>query len=203
MKLLALRCPHCAAALAPGQRDVVTICPQCRSAVLLADNGLSLPAAHYAAPAGRAAPPSWVPFWRFDGRVTINARQAQNSKISLTGWVSARESQAFWSRASHYSIPAWEIDLPQASEIARELLESQPQFREGAPPPSGDVRPAVITPADARKLLELVIVTVEARRSDWLEKLDFTAEMGPPQLWLLPAAETNGRWHLLADTTGR
>lgn len=203
MKLLALRCPHCATPLAPGERDVVTFCPQCRSAVLLAEDDLSLAPARYGAPVARAASASWVPFWRFEGAVTIERREAQNSKISLKGWVSTQDSQAFWSRASRYYIPAWDLDLPQASEVARELLESQPDFRETTPPPAGDVRPAIITPDDARKLLELAIVTVEARRSDWLKDLEFTADMGPPALWLLPAEEKNGRWHLLADTTGR
>lgn len=203
MKLLALRCPRCATPLAPQERDVVILCPQCRSAVLLAEGGLSLPAAHYAAPAGRSAPPTWVPFWLFEGAVTIHNREAQNSKLSVTGWVSTRESQAFWSRAGRFLIPAWDVDLPQASDLARELLESQPQFREVEPPAGVAVRPAVITADDARKLLELVIVTVEARRSDWLKQLDFTTDTGPPHLWLLPAEETNGRWRMLAATNGR
>ncbi len=202
MKLLALRCPHCALALAPGETDVVVCCPNCRSAVVLAEEGLRLAEARYAAP-GRTPPEAWVPLWGFDGQVNIQQRETQNKKVSLTGWVSTHESQAFWSRANRYFIPAWAVDLPQASEMARNLLESQPAYRETDGPNEALFRPAVITPDDARKLLELVVVTVEARRSDWLKKLDFTLEMGAPQLWVLPAKEENGRWQLLADTVGR
>jgi predicted RNA-binding Zn-ribbon protein involved in translation (DUF1610 family) len=201
MKLLALRCPHCGGPLAPGETAVVVVCPQCRSAVVLADGGLTLTGAHYAAP-GRATPDQWVPFWRFDGRVNIGLREAQNNKVSLTRWVSSHDAQAFWSRAGRFYIPAWDIDLPQASQLAQELIESQPTFRPATTPPPPDVvRPATLTPDDARQLLDLAVITLEARRSDWLKKLDFTTDMGPPALWLLPAQQKDGRWHLLADTS--
>lgn len=199
MKLLALRCPHCDFALAPDAPVVVISCPNCGSAVLIADGGLSLPGAHYAAP-DKAAPETWVPFWAFEGQVNIELREAQNSKISLSGWVSTHESQNFWRKASRYYIPAWDLNLPHASELARDLLESQPAFRPIERPAGTSFRAAVITPEDARKLLELVVVTVEARRSDWLKNLDFTLDMGPAALWVLPAKLHSGRWQLLAES---
>ena len=202
MKLLALRCPHCAVALAPREADVVLCCPNCRSAVLLAEGGLTVADARYAAP-GPTSPEAWVPLWGFEGQVQIERREAQNKKVSLTGWVSTHESQTFWSQANRTFIPAWDVDLPQASEIARNLLESQPDFRQADPPDGILFQPAVISPDDARKLLELVVVTVEARRSDWLKELDFTLAMGPPQLWILPAHQKDGRWQLLAENTRR
>ena len=54
----------------------------------------------------------------------------------------------------------------------------------------------VITPDDARKLLELVIVTLEAERNDWMERLDFDLRLDSEALWLLPAERQNDAWKL-------
>lgn len=201
MKLLALRCPQCVHDLTPGDRDVVVQCPNCHSAVGLDDGGLTIIDAAYAAPASTAT--NWVPFWRFEGRVIINEREVQNKKLSLTGWVSARDSQAFWSTASQYYVPAWDLPLEQASEMARDLLESQPQLTKVDRPTAAQFSPAIFSPDDARKLLELIIVTVEARRSDWLKELDFTMEMAKPVLWIVPARQNGSKWQLIAEDKRR
>ena len=54
-----------------------------------------------------------------------------------------------------------------------------------------------MTPADARKLLELVIVTIEAERSDYLEAFEFDLSLESEALWLLPAERRKDEWHLL------
>jgi hypothetical protein len=36
------------------------------------------------------------------------------------------------------------------------------------------------------RLLEFVVLAIEARRDDWLKALDFRIEAGEPQLWALP-----------------
>lgn len=197
MKLIALRCPRCAQPLSANGRDIIVQCANCHAAVVIADGGLALIEVVYAAPQG--TPTSWVPLWRFDGRVNIGLREVQNSAISLNRWMSANSSENFWSRASHYYVPAWDLPLEQASQMARELLESQPQLAQIERPANALFNPVIFTAEDARKLLELIIVTVEARRSDWLKDLNFSMEMAAPTLWILPAKESNGTWQLVAD----
>ncbi|MEZ4518601.1 MAG: hypothetical protein R3C44_17870 [Chloroflexota bacterium] len=202
MKLLALQCPHCASSLTPDEHDVVIACPNCKSAVLLEEGGLRLVDDHVAAPSHKN-PQAWLPFWGFDGQVNVQSREAQNNKISLNRWISTYDSQSFWNRASRFFVPAWDIDLPQASELTRSLLESQPTFQRIDRPDTAIFQPAVIRPEDAQKLLELAIVTFEAARRDWLKKLDFSLEMSSPVFWVLPAEQKKGRWQLLAKSTRR
>ena len=57
--------------------------------------------------------------------------------------------------------------------------------------------PATITTEDGRKLLELVIVTLEAERNDWMEHLKFDLRLDSEALWLLPARTDSDGWTLL------
>lgn len=200
MKLLALRCPHCNAGLAPGQADVVVQCANCHRAVTILEDDIRLIDTRYAAP-DRKDPQTWVPFWGFEGAITIQSREAQNTSLSPTGWFSARDSQEFWGRASRFLIPAWNLELKRARELAEDLIKQQPEFRVIERPENAVFLPAVVTPQDARKLLELVVVTIEARRKDWIKEIEFTAEMGPPALWILPAQTGGSDWLLLAENT--
>lgn len=190
MKLLLLRCPRCTQALAPNQEDRVVQCPNCRGAVSIDEGRLSLLAAQYAAPI-RDNPPSWLPFWVYRGKVTIKERKTQGGRSA------EKDAQAFWAQPRRVYIPAWECDLAEARDIVRNLLEKQP-FLEGIIPPD-TVRflPAVLTADDARKLLDLVIVSIEARRQDWMESLDYDLRLDSQALWILPAENKDGQWKIL------
>jgi hypothetical protein len=65
------------------------------------------------------------------------------------------------------------------------------------PPEDASFRPAVLTAEDARKLLELVIVSMEANRKDWMETLDFDLRLESEVLWLFPAERKEDGWRLL------
>ena len=45
---------------------------------------------------------------------------------------------------------------------------------------------AEMAPADAKKMLEFIVLAIEARRQDWLRELTFHLEVGQPDLWALP-----------------
>lgn len=190
MKLLLLRCPKCNHALAPGQDDRVIQCPNCRVAVAIDEGGLALLSAQYAAPTV-PQPPVWLPFWVYRGRVTIKERKTQGGRSA------EREAQAFWAQPRRVYIPAWACELLEARDLVAALLEKQ-LFLEAVIPPEGAAfEPAVVTPADARKLLELVIVSLEAERNDYLESFDFDLNLESEALWLLPAERRNDEWQLL------
>ncbi len=189
MKLLLLRCPKCNHALSPGQDDQVIQCPNCRTAVAISEGGLSLLSAQYAAPT-IDQPPSWLPFWVHRGRVTIKQRRTQGGRSA------EREAQEFWAQPRRVYIPAWACELAEARDLVATLLEKQPFLEAVIPPEGATFEPATITPADARKLLELVIVSLEAQRNDYLESFDFDLNLESEALWLLPAERRNDEWQL-------
>ena len=190
MKLLLLRCPKCNHALAPGQDDRVIQCPNCRVAVAVDEGGLTLLAAQYAAPTV-VQPPAWLPFWVYRGRVTIKQRRTQGGRSA------ERDAQAFWAQPRRVYIPAWACELLEARDLVAALLEKQLFLEAVVPPEEAAFEPAVVTPADARKLLELVIVPLEAERNDYLESFDFDLNLESEALWLLPAERRDDAWTLL------
>lgn len=190
MKLLLLRCPKCNHALAPGQEDRVIQCPNCRVAVAVDEGGLALLPAQYAAP-NVVQPPTWLPFWVYRGRVTIKQRKTQGGRSA------EQEAQAFWAQPRRVYIPAWACELREARDLVATLLEKQ-LFLEAVIPPEGAAfEPAAVTPVDARKLLELVIVSLEAERNDYLESFDFDLNLESEALWLFPAERHDDQWQLL------
>jgi hypothetical protein len=189
MKLLLLRCPQCNQALSPGQDDRVVQCPNCRSAVMIDEGGLAVLPAQYVAPTV-TRPPAWLPFWVYRGQVTIRERKVQMGRSS------AKESEEFWAQPRRVYIPAWACELSEARELVRTLLEKQPAL-EAFTRPESEFVPAVITTDDARKLLELVVVSIEANRKDWMEKLDFDLRLEDEALWLFPAERRGDEWQLL------
>ncbi|MBP9501119.1 MAG: hypothetical protein KBF17_03055 [Candidatus Promineofilum sp.] len=183
MKLMLLRCPKCNTALAPGQEDQVVQCPNCRAAVGIQEGGLDLPAVQYAASSVEEVA-SWLPFRVYRGRVTINQRKTQEGRST------EREARAFWDLPRRMYVPAWSVGLPQARDLIAKLVQTQPPLEEIAPPEGATFEPVVVSPEDGRKLLELVIVSIEAKRSDWIETLDFDLRLESEELWLLPAEQT-------------
>ena len=190
MKLLLLRCPKCNFALSPGQDDQVVQCPNCRGAVAIHEGGLALLAAQYVRPTVET-PPLWLPFWVYRGKVTIKERKTQGGRSA------EKDAQAFWAQPRQVYIPAWACELVEARDIVEMMLEKQPAMEAIIPPEGAAFEAAVVTTADARKLLELVIVSIEAGRRDWMESLDFDLRLDSEALWLLPAERRKDEWNLL------
>lgn len=189
MKLLLLRCPKCNHALAPGQDDRVIQCPNCRAAVAINEGGLTFLSGQFAAP---TTPPAvWLPFWIYWGKVTITERRTQGGRSADD------EAQADWAQPRRFYVPAWACELREARDLAQDLLEKQPFLEAIIPPQGATFEPAVTTTEDARKLLELLIVTLEAERNDWMERLNFDLRLDSEALWLLPAERRGDEWTLL------
>ena len=86
----------------------------------------------------------------------------------------------------HLYVPAWELSLHTAQDIGSRLAQQQPEFRRIDRPAEAQLMSATVTPADALKLLEFVILAIEARRKDWLKDLAFDLDVGEPAMWALP-----------------
>jgi uncharacterized protein YbaR (Trm112 family) len=188
MKLLILRCPRCNHNLSPGNDDVVVQCPNCRSAVSIGESGVQLLPVLYAAAA--QTPEAWLPFWVCRGHVTIQQRRTQGGRSA------DEESRAFWAGPRQVYIPAWACPLDEARELMRQLLVAQTRLSAAQP---GEVTftPAAISLEDGRKLLDLVIISIEAGRSDWLQDLSYDMRLDSQVLWLLPARRAGEEWALL------
>lgn len=182
MKLLALRCPECEQPLTPENEHVVTLCPHCDLAVRLADEGLARLDLHFARPEGDAPVAVWQPFWVFDGQVHITQRETQGGSRSAE-----QESAHLWSQPRRFYVPAWDLPLKEAQEIGSRLLYDPPSAHAGPAPRHPSLLPITVTAEDAAKLLDFIILAIEARRADWLKNLRFRLEIGPGELWAWPA----------------
>ena len=186
MKLLLLRCPVCTTPLKPNDRDIVVACENCKTAVSLSENGIQEATVRYGVPTQPQKVTGWLPFWITHGQVNITSRETQGRHKKAL-----KEAQEMWSRPRYLYVPAWELPIPEARMLGSRLIKGQGVWQEGEPPSDLLFTAANVTAEDANKLLELIILTIEAERKDWLKDLRFTIEAPEPTLWLLPA--TTGR----------
>ena len=176
MNLLLLRCPSCGNALTPGDDDLILACGQCGAGVELADAGLRPIEVKYTAT--NAKIDIWRPWWVFTGRVEITRRDTQSGNQRA-------EALQFWAQVKRFYIPAWELSLQAVRDQGLAMLKRQPQLQAAARPAGARLAPVVVSVSDARQLLEYLVLTVEAGRKDWLKDLEFTANVGLPELWAL------------------
>jgi hypothetical protein len=182
MKLLALRCPNCEQPLTPENEHLVTLCPECQTAVSLADDGLSPVEIHYATPPKSATVTEWQPFWIFEGQVNIRKRETQG------GGSSGKKAAAqLWDQPRRFYVPAWDLSLSTAQDLGSRMVQQQPVFAAGPQPAHPNLLPITVSAEDTQKLLEFIVLAIEARRDDWLKNLEFQLKVGPPAVWALPA----------------
>jgi hypothetical protein len=183
MKLLALRCPECSQPIKPENDHIVVACEHCATAVHIGDEGLTRLNVSWVAPRSATQVRRWLPFWVFHGNANIDHRDTQGGGNRL------EEALRFWAEPRDLYVPAWELSLETADKVGSGLIQRQPRFSHTSRPPEARLTPATLAPADALKMLEFIVLAVEARRSDWLKSIDFHLDVGDPSLWALPADE--------------
>jgi hypothetical protein len=182
MKLILLRCPNCGEPLNPANDDVMIPCSNCFTPVAITVNGPQKMTVRYAVPGKRSVSGKrWFPFWVYEGRARILRRETQGGSRS-----GRKESEKLWGATRLLYVPAWELDLHNAQEIGSQLIQEQPEIRFVDQPEKAQLLPATVTPKDAQKLLEFVVLAIEARRRDWLKDLEFDLEVNEPELWGMP-----------------
>ncbi|MEZ4594215.1 MAG: hypothetical protein R3D55_24200 [Chloroflexota bacterium] len=190
MKLLALRCPTCAQPLKPQNLEVVVLRCGCGTAVSLQETGLTPLTLQFAAPAVEKFD-AWLPLWVFNGRVHITNRQTQGRNKQAE-----QDAEQLWNYPRRLYVPAWDLPTETASQLGGDLVQRQPAFARTDQPQNAPFVEAVVTPEDALKLLEFVVLTIEAARKDWLKSLDFHIEATTPQLWAIPALKDGSGWRM-------
>lgn len=182
MKLILLRCPNCGEPLNPDNDDVVIACSNCHTTVAIAVNGPQKMTVRYAVHGNKpVSGQRWFPFWVFEGRANILRRETQGGSRS-----GRKESEKLWRSSRRLYVPAWDLDLHNAQEIGSQLIQKQPDIQFVEHPENAQLISATVTPKDARKILEFVILAIEARRRDWLKDLEFDLEINDPELWGMP-----------------
>ena len=190
MKLLALRCPTCAQSLKPQNPEVIVLRCGCGTAVSLQETGITTITLQFASPAVEKFD-AWLPLWLFNGRVNITNRQTQGRNTQAQ-----QDSQQLWNYPRRLYVPAWDLPTATASQLGGDLVQRQPSFERTDQVANAPFVEAVVTPQDALKLLEFVVLTIEAARKDWLKSLDFHIETTAPQLWAIPAQQAGNGWQM-------
>ncbi len=186
MKLIALRCPTCNTPFAPGDDDLVVACDQCGAGIAIDDDGLHpielrfavSAAVTTAGAAATATAAQWQPWWVFEGHVQIGRRETQSGNRR-------EEALKFWSQPRSFFVPAWELSLQALKRDGLAMLKKPPQLQAGPRPAQPHLAPVVVSAQDARRMLEFLVLTVEADRDDWLKSIDFKIDVGEPVLWAL------------------
>ena len=184
MKLLALRCPECTHSLKPENDHIVVSCEFCHTAVQIGDEGVTVLPVQYARPRPQAEVTQWLPFWVFHGRVHISKRLVAPGEKSRQD-----EMERLWGEPRHLYVPAWDLPLRRVQATGSEMIQRQPAYQTIAQPAEVRLTPVTLTTGDALKMLELVIRSIETRRRDMLERLEFLMEVGEATLWALPAGD--------------
>lgn len=182
MKLLALRCPECTHSLRPENDHVVVSCEFCHTAVQIGEQGATPLPVQYARPKPGVQVKKWLPFWVFHGRVHVTQRLVASDSRSRQ-----KEMERMWGEPRHLFVPAWDLPLKRVQETGSEMIQRQPSHQAIAQPARARLAPVTLTTEDSLKVLELIILAIEARRRDMLKRLDFQIEVGEAALWALPA----------------
>jgi predicted nucleic acid-binding Zn-ribbon protein len=177
MTLIVVRCPACGSILTPGDDDLVVACPQCGAALQLADEGPQPIEIQYAR-TNLATANTWRPWWIFRGSVNLIKRETQGGNRS-------DEARQFWAQPRVMGVPAWDLSMAAVKQAGVQRLKQPPVLNAIARPSGVRLTPAVVSAEDARKMLEFLVLTLEAGRDDWLKTLDFQIEAGLPELWAI------------------
>jgi hypothetical protein len=177
MTLVVVRCPACGTALTPDDNDLVIACGQCGAGLHLSDIGPEPIEIQYAQ-TNLAKVSTWRPWWIFRGSVNLIRRETQGGNRS-------DDARRFWAQPRVMSVPAWDLSMTSVKQAGIQMLQQPPTLNAMPRPGGAKLTPAVVSAEDARKMLEFLVLTLEASRDDWLKTLDFTIEAGLPELWAI------------------
>jgi hypothetical protein len=185
MKLILLRCPTCGEGLKPEQDDIVVACNNCHTPVWISQNGATKAKVQFAIPKAKSQRPEsqnrWLPFWVFEGQVEIIERVTQGGRSRQ------KEAEKLWQRTGRFYVPAWDIQPHTAQSVGIRLIQHPPEIELISRPAGAHLEAASVDSNDARKLLEFIVLAIEARRKDWLKDLNFRLKVDEAKLWALPA----------------
>lgn len=176
--LIPMLCTRCQTPVEAKPDEVLWVCANCGQGLLLDDEkGLVAQAVHYAAGLPQNTPGK--PVWVFYGQVVL-----QRETFNHLFGDKRDEMVQFWQQPRWFFIPAYDLPLEPLIDTCVNLLRQPIGLQEGASP--APFLPVTVHPDDLRPLVEYLILAVEAERKDQLKSLNFTLQMSPPELWVMP-----------------
>ena len=192
MQLIALKCPTCGQNLKPQSNEAVVVsCGNCKTAVSLHQSGIKAIDVQYAAPSSNEVE-AWLPMWVFKGKVNIKRRESQGSSKGAD-----KDAAKLWGAVNRLFAPAWQEPVQQARGIGSQFTVKQPRFESFEPTDDMLMQEAIVTPEDGLKLLDFIVLSLEADRKDWLEDLQFEIKTTGHELWAIPARRKGSSWAFL------
>ncbi|MBE2222933.1 MAG: hypothetical protein IAF02_15415 [Anaerolineae bacterium] len=192
MQLIALKCPTCGQNLKPQSNEAVVVsCGGCKTAVSLHQSGLKAINVQYAASSSNKVE-AWLPLWVFTGKVNIKRRESQGGSKGAD-----KDAAKLWSSVQRLFVPAWQEPVQQARAIGSQFVVRQPAFKMSEPTDDMLMTEATVTPEDGLKLLDFIVLSLEADRKDWLEDLQFEIQTTGHELWAIPARRKGSSWEFL------
>jgi predicted RNA-binding Zn-ribbon protein involved in translation (DUF1610 family) len=175
VELIAMQCVRCQNPVPAKPDEVVWVCAQCGQGMVLSDeNGLLPQVVHYSA--GIAPNAVGKPVWVAAGQATLQ-RQTYSGD-------NTRDMQEFWAQSHWFMIPAYDLPLADLAEAGVRLLQQPAALQETAAPAA--FLPVTVHPEDVFPLAEYLVLALEAGRRDYLRTLNFTLQLGTPDLWIFP-----------------
>lgn len=179
VRLVPLLCARCRAPVPAQVDEVAWVCETCGQGLELDEtpdgSNATVPLdVFFSAAIGQGQ--AGRPFWVTSGKVTITQRETYKGN-------EARQAEEFWAQPRLFYIPAWAAALDEIVATGVELLQNPLGMQAGS---RTAFRPVVAHPTDLRALAEFMVMSVEAGRKDMLKRVEFTIDLQPPQLWVLP-----------------
>lgn len=192
MQLVALKCPTCGQNLKPLSNEAVVVsCGNCKTAVSLHQSGIKAIDVKYAPPSSDKVE-TWLPLWVYTGKVNIKRRESQGSSKGAD-----KDAAKLWGNAQRLYVPAWQEPVRQAREIGSRFVVRQLVFEAIEPTDAMVMQEATVSPEDGLKLLDFIVLSLEASRKDWLEDLKFEIQTMGHELWAIPARKKGSSWEFL------
>ena len=129
------------------------------------------------AAAGVAAERRGKPYWMTEALVTLQ-RETYSAFDQKT-----EKSRRLWNQPRRFSVPAFTCPLDTLINLGTDLLWQPPKLHPGQPLPFA---PVTLHPQDVAALVDFIVVAIEAERTDKVKRIDFSARLSPPSLWILP-----------------
>lgn len=172
--LIPLVCLKCSTPIPAGPEEVAWVCAQCGQGQALDDDKglipLEIRCLHGIPPQGKGKP-----FWVVEGKVSLERDTYSGNQ--------AGEAQQFWAQPRLFFVPAFSTSLDAGLDLANRLLLQPPKLQDGPP---AAFEPVVVSQGDVRPLVDFLVISIEAARSDKLKELHFRVELTSPALWVLP-----------------
>ncbi|HET7009233.1 MAG TPA: hypothetical protein VFI11_00535 [Anaerolineales bacterium] len=173
VELVALECLRCRSRLPAEEGQVAWLCAACGQGQRLDEEASLQPVDVFFALSAEGEA-RWLPFWVFPVEVRVAERVSYGHQ---------QPADARWDSPQTFVLPAFDTRPEDVGQWGTRFLRNPVQLQAG---PTGSLPPVTVTPDEAQKLAEFVVLTIEAERRDKIKSIRAVLDFGPAQLWALP-----------------